>query len=165
MLSQVSNAPKIPALQPKKAEVFTASVWSDGAPTCMGTAWHGEDWKPWAPIRWVAQWPTGRYPKVQGTQELPMPKVGRCWEDGKSEVFNDFCVHAPSVPSCCRWFSQLPERADASVEPTSIGPGGNLLSTATPCCFTHLHSTACNWQQMERSCELKCPPVVDEVVM
>lgn len=84
------------------------------------------------------------YPKVQGTQELPMPKVGRMMEDGKSEVFNDFCVHAPSVPSCCRWLCQLPERADASVEPTSIGPGGNLLSTATPCCFTHLHSTACN---------------------
>ena len=70
--------------------------------------------------------------------------VGRMENRRFLMIFVYFCVHAPSVPSCCRWLCQLPERADASVEPTSIGPGGNLLSTATPCCFTHLHSTACN---------------------
>ena len=100
------------------------------------------------------EWHNDQLGDIQKFRELRNSRCQRLGGWWKMEnrrcliCFYDFCVHAPSVPSCCRWLCQLPERADASVEPTSIGPGGNLLSTATPCCFTMLHSSSLDCMQL-----------------
>ena len=127
----------------------TAWLGLDDVFTEPPPAWHCEDWKPWAPI-WVAECQgaeaTMNWEISKSSGELPIPKVGRMgnWK------FLMICVGA--CPLCaqlllCWWLRQLPKRGDASVEPTSIGPGGNLLCTRMPrrhvasLIFTRLHAT------------------------